>query len=340
MAAALSVGSRRLAPRAVVPVAGSLGRGRLANSGTVARCDGGLRCARPVAVPSCQVASCGLPPLVRGRSSGPAVAQEEPALLGPESGSSGTWSRFVQWSYRTFGRWLFPQRADICNCGADFGAPIPQSELVIREGMQHGSKEWRMQLFGAALYWHVATLPGEKMIEANPEMFRGADVLEVACMRGGGARYLTEMMGPRRYLATDSVQEHVDECRQLHKDVPGLEFERLDAMELAERLPKECFDYVICIQAASSFSDLQRFVHGVGHVLRPGGRLLLCDGLTRPKLEIILETMHQTGLEQDACSDMSRAVHAVGLCRIPPSLSYLRLVARKAAASVPDATST
>ena len=49
--------------------------------------------------------------------------------------------------------------------------------------------------------------------EADPELLRGKDVLEVGCMRGGGARYLMEAAEPRRLLAVDNVQEHIESCR-------------------------------------------------------------------------------------------------------------------------------
>jgi len=304
--AALAVGSRALAAR--VPAAGlRVGPRMLPGS------------AATVCVPQ-------LRPQSGGASSG-----REPAPGAAESQLSAAllWSRFVQWSYRTFGGFLFPKKTDICNCGADWGSPIPRPELVAREDIEYGSREWRMQMFGAALYWHVATFPGERTSGADPDLLRGADVLEVGCMRGGGARYLVELTGPCRYLATDSVQEHVDTCRKLHPNVPALEFDRVDALQLAETLPQESFDFVICVQAAAAFGDLRRFVLGAERVLRPGGRLLLCDGLSRQQLEAVFSGMSKAGLVQDACTDMSRAVHAAGLCRIPHGVSYTRIVARK-----------
>uniref|UniRef100_A0A7S1QDU6 Methyltransferase type 11 domain-containing protein n=1 Tax=Alexandrium catenella TaxID=2925 RepID=A0A7S1QDU6_ALECA len=277
---------------------------------------------------------------LQSSGSGGAVRGQEPTLGGPDEqlGAALLWSRFVQWSYRTFGSYLFPEKTDICNCGADFGILIPRPELVKLEGIEQGSHEWRMQMFGAALYWHMASVPGDKPKDADPDMLRGADVLEVGCMKGGGARYLSELTGPRRYLATDSVQEHVDACRKLHGSAPGLEFERADALQLPETLPRESFDFVLCIQSVSAFGDPARFIRGVEHVLRPGGRLLLCDGLSRQTLASLQSTMREVGLEQTVCTDMSRAVHAAGLCKIPHGTSYIRMVAQKQAQQQPDAT--
>jgi len=184
-------------------------------------------------------------------------------------------------------------------------------------------------MYGAALYWHMGTTPGEKASEMDPEMMKGKDVLEVACFRGGGSRYLAEVAGTQRYVATDNVQEHIDICKRLHSDYPGLMFELADALELQDRYPGETFDFVLCIQAAAQFSDLRAFVRGSWHVLRPGGRLLIADALTRDNLKSILDALDEVGFVMDANTDLSRAVHAVGLCEVLKGVSYLRIVARK-----------
>mmetsp|Transcript_65966 Transcript_65966/g.127279 ORF Transcript_65966/g.127279 Transcript_65966/m.127279 type:complete len:351 (-) Transcript_65966:34-1086(-) len=260
--------------------------------------------------------------------------EAEPVISGPGVGGDQTslWTRFVQWSYTYLGQWVFPQTTSICNCGADLGILLPQPELLHRPGVEQGTKEWQMQMFGASLYWHVATVPGEKPAQANPEMLSGADVLEVACMRGGGAHYLTQVVKPRLYVATDVVQANINYCQKEHAPLPELRFETADAMQLEAAYTESSFDFVICIQAASSFEDLARFVRGAAHVLRPGGRLLVTDGFTRNKLQALLNTMIEVGLDLDACADISRNVHAVGLCTIPNGLSFMRVVGRKASA--------
>jgi len=150
------------------------------------------------------------------------------------AGKTGLWGSFVKWSYKWLGDSVYPVKADICNCGADLGVRIPKPELIRREGVEPGSREYKMQLYGAALYYHMATMTTEVTKKAQPDMLRDKDVLEVACMRGGGARYLAEVVGPRRYLGTDNLQEHIDRCRRDHGEWPGLEFQVTDAHHLAE----------------------------------------------------------------------------------------------------------
>merc|ERR1719221_804986 len=110
---------------------------------------------------------------------------------------------------------------------------------------------------------------------------------------------------------------------------PNLRFEKADALTLDLSYPAESFDFVLCVQSAASFSDPRAFIRGAKHVLRPGGRILFCDAMSRNTLQIYLEAIEDEGMILDACSDLSRAVHAVGLCTIPKGVSYLRVVARK-----------
>merc|ERR1719375_2178407 len=140
---------------------------------------------------------------------------------------------------------MYPEKVDICNCGIDLQIQVPQPELLVREGIERESTEWRMQFYGAALYWYAATRPRENMRKADPDMLRDKDVLEVACMRGGGARYLVEVAGPRSYVATDNVQEHIDACKR-HTEHPNLRFELADALALPQSFSSESFDAILC----------------------------------------------------------------------------------------------
>ena len=154
---------------------------------------------------------------------------------------TGWWNDLVKLSYRWLGSSYFSQKADICNCGGDFGIKLPRPEVLKREGIEANTSEHRMMLYGGALYYHLATNISEKFKEAKPEMLRGKDVLEVACMRGGGARYLMEVCEPRRLLAVDHLQEHIDSCKANFGEWPGLEYEVMDAHHLADELPAEAW---------------------------------------------------------------------------------------------------
>lgn len=249
-----------------------------------------------------------------------------PELL-PHMATGGPWNRFVQWSYRRGGEYVFDKEPDICNSGFELCAPLPCHDVVDLTNIDHGTRAWRMQIFGAAFYWHLATTPYTgKAKDHNPDMMRGKDVLEVACMRGGGARYLMEAAGPRSYIATDAV-EH---SRWTSKACPpGLSFQCVDAHQLPTSFSAESFDFILCIQAVGCFGNLAPFMHGVAHVLRPGGKLLMADAVSRDQLKEIMTVTGNAGLHLDFIGDIGRNVHSVGLSTVPRGLSYLRFVVSK-----------
>lgn len=255
--------------------------------------------------------------------------KDEDPSMGLSAGDRSPFGAVMDYVGRMLGRSLYPDKVDLCNCGADLGVLIPKPQLLERAGIEKESKEWRRQTYGAALYWHLATMPGENLKKADPTWLKGKEILEVGCMRGGGARYLAEVCETKRYIATDSLQEHIQECLKLHSAFPGLRFEVADATKLAENYPGSTFDFVLAVQVDLSREGYVRFVEGAHAVLRTGGRLLLCGPVGRAKLQSILDTIESLGMVTDAQSDLSRAVHAVGFCTIPKGLSYLRIVARK-----------
>jgi ubiquinone/menaquinone biosynthesis C-methylase UbiE len=209
----------------------------------------------------------------------------------------------------------------------DFNYVLPKPELLSRDGVEKGSEEWRMQLYGAALYWYAATTPRGSKKHGDLDMLRGKDVLEVACMRGGGARYLAEVVAPRSYVAIDNVEEHLDACRK-HSH-PNLRYELADALSLSMSFSPASFDVVLGIQAVAKFADIPLFIHEAAQLLRPGGRLIICDAFVRDKFKVVLDSLEVEQLRMDDTIDLSRAVHAVGLCKIPAGISYLHIVASK-----------
>lgn len=230
---------------------------------------------------------------------------------------------------------MYPPEVDICNCGADLGRPIPKPELLACDDLEEGTLPWRIQMYGAALYWHVASVPGDQDDTVDLNMLRGKDVLEVGCMRGGGARYLASVAGTRSYVATDIEDEHVELCRR--RWLPneggshpgGLRFEVAAAAKLADVYPADCFDFVLCVQSIALFADPEGFVRGARHVLRPGGRLIICEALSRRHLQKLLGSVEEAGLVCDAVNDLSSAVNSVGFCSIVGERSYVHLVASK-----------
>lgn len=223
---------------------------------------------------------------------------------------------------------MYPEEVDICNCGADFGSAIPRPELLATEGLERGTLQWQMQTQGAALYWHLATTPGKG--ESNPDMLRGKNVLEVASGRGGGARYLAEVAGPRSYLGVDIEEDEVELCRQRQKDraLPSLAFDCVGAAQLEDRFAAASFDVVLCVQSINVFKEPGRFIQGAKHVLKPGGLLILCDLLSFKALQDTLRHIEESGLVCKAALDASDAVNKVGICTVTEQRCYAHIIAQ------------
>jgi ubiquinone/menaquinone biosynthesis C-methylase UbiE len=102
----------------------------------------------------------------------------------------------------------------------------------------------------------------------------GADLIEIGCGRGGGARFLAGQFGPRSYWATDFSRLFTFTNRLSHRPM-SLRFR----FARAERLPFQAgsFDLGLSVEAMHPLPDKAACLKEMARVLRPGGRLLIAD---------------------------------------------------------------
>ncbi len=167
------------------------------------------------------------------------------------------WRRpfFKRLFYQALGVALLPFRGtQLLNCGFEDGRsgeiPLPSAA----EGDR----------LGCHLYHRVA----------RSGNLSDADVIEFGCGRGGGARYLTPLLRPRSYMATDPSIVFILASR-LRRNPPRLRFAVSSADRLAK--PSASFDIAIAIEAIHPLPDKRRFLREAARLLRPGGRLLVAD---------------------------------------------------------------
>jgi ubiquinone/menaquinone biosynthesis C-methylase UbiE len=103
----------------------------------------------------------------------------------------------------------------------------------------------------------------------------GADVLEIGCGRGGGARFLAGHFAPRSYVATDAARLLIAAQRRRQPPVAGLAFRPARA----DRLPFEAatFDLCFSVEAVHPLPDKPAFLAEVARVLRERGEVRIAD---------------------------------------------------------------
>jgi SAM-dependent methyltransferase len=103
----------------------------------------------------------------------------------------------------------------------------------------------------------------------------GAEVLEVSCGRGGGARFVADTYRPKKLIGVDLSPENVRLALERAR-APNLAFLTGRAEQLD--FPDESFDVVINIGASHLYDDRRQFFDEAMRVLRPGGYFCYTDG--------------------------------------------------------------
>lgn len=109
----------------------------------------------------------------------------------------------------------------------------------------------------------------------------GANVLDAATGRGGGASYIKRYRGAAFVCGLDIARKAAKRSRSCHR-MPGLAFVAGDAENMP--LADASMDAVVCVESMHCFGSSADFLAESVRVLRPGGHLLICDGQDREPL--------------------------------------------------------
>ena len=107
---------------------------------------------------------------------------------------------------------------------------------------------------------------------------KGDKALEVACGSGKNFPYLVEAVGKDGFIiGFDYSQEMLDAARQLSKRTGwnNIKLVQGDAAQL--KINENDFDGVVSVLGVSAIPDWEKALNRCYDVLRPGGKLVICD---------------------------------------------------------------
>jgi 27-O-demethylrifamycin SV methyltransferase len=170
-------------------------------------------------------------------------------------------------------------------------SPLPDTEPAAH--YDRVTEAWRL-LLGEALHYGVFERGDETLDDATQALTDrmtaaarfepGQRVLDVGCGTGEPARHLVATQGVQ-VLGITTSQVGVDIANQRARDegiADRASFEVRDGTD--NRLPEASFERVWVLESSHLMADREALLSECARVLRPGGRLVLCDIIRRREI--------------------------------------------------------
>jgi ubiquinone/menaquinone biosynthesis C-methylase UbiE len=158
------------------------------------------------------------------------------------------------------------------------------------------------------------------------EKLENQNVLEVGCGNGTQSIYIYENYKPASVIGVDINTHNIKLANSINGSHQSLEFAVDDAQQL-NNIPDNSVDVLLCIESAFHYPDKEKFMRQVNRVLKPNGRFLIADILSRSyKNRFFLEkwkrkmsfhhwtedhymkTFEKNGLKVDQTEDITEAI--------------------------------
>lgn len=105
-------------------------------------------------------------------------------------------------------------------------------------------------------------------------------ILEVGCGNGTQSIYMYNNFHPKKTIGIDINRNNIELAQNLKNGHEKLEFHVDDAQKL-EKIPDNSIDILVCIESAFHYPHKKLFLKQVERVLKPSGKFLIADILSR-----------------------------------------------------------
>mgnify|MGYP006284592909 CR=1 FL=1 len=105
-------------------------------------------------------------------------------------------------------------------------------------------------------------------------------ILEVGCGNGTQSIYMYNNFHPKKTIGIDINRNNIELAQNLKNGHEKLEFHVDDAQKL-EKIPDNSIDILVCIESAFHYPHKKSFLKQVERVLKPSGKFLIADILSR-----------------------------------------------------------
>ena len=137
-------------------------------------------------------------------------------------------------------------------------------------------------------------------------------ILDVGCGLGATTRTLLRYYAPANVVGINIDEKQLTTARQ---NAPGCTFLLMDATSL--KFDDASFENIICVEAAFRFNTMDDFFREAFRVLKPGGRLVLCDILLdKPKTGVQTRLRILAGNYVADLESYRRRFEAVGFTQV------------------------
>jgi len=135
--------------------------------------------------------------------------------------------------------------------------------------------------------------------------FKGKNVLELSCGRGGGCYFIKKYLGASNVTGTDLSHYNIEIAKK-QSSLEGITFMQQSVEEM--NFAAASFDIVVNLEASNGYSDRKQFAADVYKVLKPGGYFVYADIFKTSALPMVKDYLLGLGFALQRETDLTPGV--------------------------------